>query len=242
VQVKRLGEYMSVAVMQPYLFPYLGYYQLVESSDVFVFYDDVDFIKRGWINRNKILLNDAEFGFSVPCLRPVYQTKICNVSVDYDSFSINKFFKTLHHAYAKMENFQSVNAELEKFFSVKYENIGAMAAASISLVFDYVNVEKKFYFSSQKNYQNQHLSRAERLMDIVKKEHSNVYINAIGGTSLYQKDDFLKEGVELKFLKPELNIYPQISKSFLPGLSIIDVLMMCPKDDVRKMLQDYTLA
>jgi hypothetical protein len=233
---------MNIAIMQPYLFPYLGYFQLVYASDIFVFYDDVDFIKRGWINRNQILLNGNPHGFSVPCLRPVYQKKICEVEIDYNTFSKTNFLKTIHHAYSKSPNYKMIIVLLEEFFEVEYFHIGSIAAASVRLVFDYLDISKQFYFSSKRHHQNLNFNRAERLIDIAKKEHADLYINAIGGQSLYKKSEFSNGGVELKFLEPVLSRYSQPSDDFTSGLSIIDILMMCKKDEVIKMFQEYRLV
>ena len=233
---------MNVAVMQPYIYPYLGYFQLIAACDTFVFYDDVFFIKRGWINRNRILLNGTPFRFSVPCESGSYQKPICDVKVGYHAFDSDKLLSTFRHAYHSAPYFHDIFPLIEKNFTTHFDSIAEMAISGILDVLEYLKIDKAIKMASKENYNNQGLSRAQRLADITDKENGTCYINAEGGKSLYHQEQFSSFGVKLAFLGPELRPYRQQSSSFVPGLSMIDLLMNCSRSDVKKQLNNYTLS
>ncbi|MBU2878006.1 WbqC family protein [Aliiglaciecola lipolytica] len=232
---------MTVAIMQPYIFPYVGYFQLIMAVDKFIFYDDVDFIKRGWINRNRILLGENEYLFTIPCVKPTYKKKICNIKVNHDCTDTEKLLKTLYHAYSKAPFFKDVYPLLEEQFTNYSQSISTLAVQSIKMVIDYLGIEKDFKLSSEQHYCNNHLNKADRLIDITKKEGEVIYINPKGGEALYDKPYFDAQGVELIFLQSVLPKYSQSSPHFVAGLSIIDVLMNCDKEQVFNMLDNYQL-
>lgn len=94
--------------MQPYLFPYLGYFQLIQAVDKFILLDDVNFIKRGWVNRNRILVNGKDHLFSLPLQRASQFKKINDLKLaDYPGWR-NRFFKTLTHAYRQASQYEPV--------------------------------------------------------------------------------------------------------------------------------------
>ena len=232
---------MKIAIMQPYFFPYLGYFQLIQAVDVFVFYDDVNFIKKGWINRNRILLNNEDHLITIPCIK-VSQNKLINeVLVNYDDSEISKMTKTLNHAYHLAPNFKSVMGLFEKVMGEKHRTISELAIQSVKSVCEYLEIEKSFKTSSCSDYGNRHLIKGDRLMDIAKREGLADYVNAIGGSEIYTKEEFARNGIRLEFLKPALNPYAQRSNNFVSGLSILDALMFERKDVVKNHLINYSL-
>jgi hypothetical protein len=232
---------MKVAIMQPYIFPYIGYFQLVKSVDTFVFYDDVNFIKRGWINRNRILLNKKEFLLTFPCVKPSQNDLIKDVEIRYNSKEYLKIFKTLKTAYSKAPHYEEIIILLEDIFNQDYKNISELASASITKISRYLNLETQFLFSSISFQETKGQEREERLINITKKIGSNHYINSIGGCSIYSQDSFSKKGIKLNFLEPVIMPYTQFNSEFISGLSIIDVLMFNSSKRVNKMLNEYNL-
>jgi hypothetical protein len=230
---------MSVAIMQPYVFPYIGYFQLVDASDSFVFYDDVNFIKRGWINRNTILVNGSRYLFTIPCSKPNYEVPINKVLVDYNTFSSDKLLKTIKHGYSRAEYFEPVYALLKGFFSIDYQSIGEMASQSIVAINNYLEIEKNYYYSARDFPQISPVQRADRLIEITKALNQNHYVNSIGGKELYCSDYFCERGIRLSFIKPELKEYTQLSANFEAGLSIIDCLMNCSREVVLRHIQSH---
>ncbi len=232
---------MNVAVMQPYIFPYLGYFQLIQSSDKFVFYDDVNFIKKGWINRNRILLNSKENLFTIP-LKKVSQNKLINeIELGIDDKWVKSFFKTLEYAYNKAPYYDKVSLLVNKVLSSDSRSIADLTITSILAVCEYLSLDKEFYISSLAFPDTKGLSKEKRLIEITKKLGSKNYINSAGGVDLYKKTDFKEEGVNLNFIENDLISYKQFNAPFINGLSIIDVLMFNSVEETLVLINQYKL-
>ena len=234
---------MKLAIMQPYFFPYIGYFQLIQAVDKFVFYDDVNFIKQGWINRNRILLNNKDFLFSIP-LEQISSNKKINetkISKKYFEKWLTKFYKTINSAYNKAAYFNDTLSLLEKTFEIKHATISELAIESITNVCNYLGVEKEFEVSSKLYQETFGLSKSGRLIEICKKNNTKQYINPIGGQAIYTKEEFAKSGIKLSFLQSNNIRYNQFGNKFVPGLSIIDILMFNSVDEIKEMLSKYKL-
>lgn len=232
---------MSVAIMQPYFFPYLGYFQLVQAVDDFVFYDDVMFIKKGWINRNQILMQQKAFLFTIPLEKQSQNKSIRESTIAWGPEFPNKWLQQLQSTYKKAPQFIPVMELIESVLQDKPTSIADLAATSVIKTWQYVGLEKRFHFSSQLGV-SKDLERAERLMAITRHLGSNQYINAKNGQELYQKEYFAEQGFQLNFLNQSLPAYFQGGQNdFVPGLSMIDVLMWNSKEDIKNMLSTYSL-
>lgn len=226
---------MKAAIMQPYLFPYLGYYQLANSVDTFVFFDDVNFIKRGYINRNNILFNGESFRFTLPLIS-ASQNKLIK---DIDCCDNNdKLLRTIKQAYTNAPYYREVIALVESVICSEERNLAYIASKSIKVVFDYLGLSKDFIYSSDIDY-NRDVSGEEKIIDICMQLSVNKYINPIGGVELYNKDNFLSKGLDLDFIEKESILYKQNSDEFIDNLSIIDVLMWNSKEEVIELLKKY---
>ncbi len=240
---------MTIAIMQPYIFPYIGYFQLIYASDVFVFYDDVNFINRGWINRNRILLNGTDHMITVPCKDASQNKLIKDIEVLNDPKAVNKLLTTIKTAYNKAPFFVSVFPIIEEVLSTAMHpqvadiptNIAGMAAHSVLKICDYLGINRTFRYSSLE-YNNRELKKADRLIDICHVEGIKHYINASGGKAIYTKEYYAEKGIELDFLNSQKYEYTQQNNAFVPWLSIIDVLMYNSIDDINnKILPLYLL-
>lgn len=234
---------MKIAVMQPYLFPYIGYFQMINAVDVFVFYDDVNFIKQGWINRNRILLNGKDFMFTVPLEKANSFSTIKDTLINekfYESWK-KKFELTVEQNYKKAPHFLKVNQLLKDVLDQKHASISKLAINSISTISNYLGIQTKFVTASE-SYTNKDLERQERLVAICKTENANHYINAVGGQELYTKQSFLENDIQLSFIKTLPITYKQFNEDFIPWLSIIDVLMFNSVEEVNEMLDKYELV
>ncbi|NAZ95987.1 WbqC family protein [Vibrio toranzoniae] len=229
---------MKFAVMQPYLFPYLGYYQLVHAVDKFVFYDDVTYIKGGYINRNNILSNDKAQRFTIPV--PGMSSNILINKLSFDS-NVKKQLRTIEQAYAKAPFFKGVFPIIESVLTNESRNVEHICRLSITKVMDYLNIDKSYYYSSELCYERA-VAAAEKLVNISKSLNANEYINSPGGKSLYNKDYFLEHGIKLNFIEIEAHHYNQNSNIFVPHLSMIDVLMWNSKDAIFDLLNKYRLS
>ncbi len=234
---------MSVAMMQPYLFPYLGYFQLLNAVDVFVFADDVNFIKGGFINRNRILLKNEEYFITIPCAKKSQNKLIKEIQIS-DRFKgyPEGILLTIRQAYGKAPFFEDVFPLIESVFNSGIENISTLAAASVESVSKYLEINVDFKFSSLSFNHTKGQEKSTRLMNITKELGSSTYTNPIGGKKIYCKKCFEVQGVTLIFLESEVIPYSQSSEKFVPGLSIIDVLMNNSLEDVQKLLNRYKLV
>ena len=229
--------------MQPYVFPYLGYFQLIHAADKFVIYDDVNFIKQGWVNRNYILLKGSPHLFTVPVQKIssnalINQTLVSGLPHNWDI----KLLQTISRAYKKAPYFNEVFPIIESVFTMTtVKSIGTVATESIQSVLKYLSLKTDIVATSAL-YNNHHLINAGRVIDICIKENADSYINPAGGFDLYNKETFLAKGIRLGFIKPRAVVYPQFQHEFIPGLSIIDTLMFNSVDDTVKMLNEYDLA
>ena len=231
---------MKVSIMQPYFFPYIGYFQLIANSDVFVIYDDVNFIKKGWINRNSILVNNTSYLFSMP-LQNVSQNKLINEIFisDLDKWKMD-LLKTISSSYKKAPFYQDVYPLIEKIISFDELNLAIYIQNSIQNLCAYLNINTKLIMSSE-IVKNNGLKGENKIIDICLQLGATQYVNAIGGFELYTKENFRVKNIDLKFIKSENIIYQQFKNEFKPWLSIIDVLMFNNVHDVKQILNQYEL-
>lgn len=233
---------MRLAIMQPYLFPYVGYFQLLKSCDKFVFYDDVNYIKGGWINRNRILANGKEHLFAVPLSNISSFQLINKTEINEKQYAswYSKFLRTVEQNYKKAPYFNETFALITEVFERQHDYISELATNSIIAIATYLQLPVGLVKSSA-IYENSHLKGSERVIDICKKEVASIYINPIGGKELYAAEDFARNGIHLKFLKPGNVIYKQFKNEFIQWLSIIDVMMFNPVDEINIMLDSFEL-
>ncbi|WP_163583219.1 WbqC family protein [Gracilibacillus saliphilus] len=234
---------MKLAIMQPYLFPYIGYFQLIQAVDKFVIYDDVQYMKGGWINRNKILVNKNPYTFTFSVKKDSYEKNI-NQRYFNQNFSKErkKFLKTLKESYGKATYFNDVFPLVEKSLQINIEeqNIAEVISKSIKLISEYLRIDTEFILSS--NVEKKTEAREERIIELNKILGCNHYINAIGGKDLYTKEYFADRNVKLNFIKTDSDLsYEQDNDEFVPNLSIIDVLMYNSVEETRELLNKYQL-
>ena len=233
-------KYMRLAVMQPYLFPYIGYFQVLNAAEKFVILDDVTFIKRGWINRNQILLNGKPHLFSVPLVKASQNRAIKQTKILYETNWQANLLKTLEQAYKKAPLFSPVMEMVSSVISRKYVYISDMALDSVKETCAYLDIRTAIVDSSE-IYQNDTLKGEDRIIDICLRENASMYINTAGGRELYRAENFERHNIKLRFINFLPLTYKQFGDSFEPFLSVIDVLMFKEKLEVKELLERYTL-
>lgn len=231
----------SVAIMQPYFFPYLGYFQLVHSSDLFICFDDVNFIKKGWIHRNQLIVNGKAHLFSIPLIGASQNKKINQLELEGFSKWREGFLKMVRMNYGKCSEYNLVYPWLENLLNQDHNQISELNYSSIIGVLEFLDCNSSKVIRTSSLYHNADLVAQERIIDICKQEKADVYINAIGGQDLYQKEAFNQCGMELRFLKSREIIYPQKSDIFVPYMSILDVLFNVPVQAVKNLFDNYDL-
>ncbi|EGT5654425.1 MULTISPECIES: WbqC family protein [Citrobacter] len=229
-----------IAVMQPYIFPYLGYFQLIMASDIFVLFDDVNYIKKGYINRNSILFNNCAHRFTLPVLN-VSQNK--HINEHYFSTETDSFFKTLKMAYCKAPYYKDVICIVEKVLLSEEKKVSVVCFNAIKEILQYIGIDKKVICSSTINY-DRSCGAADKIISITKILKNKDYVNAIGGRNLYDTQYFNQMELNLYFLKMNEIFYTQgkVNAEFVPNLSILDALMWLSPSTVRDLLQQYSLV
>jgi len=228
---------MKLAIMQPYYFPYIGYWQLISAVDIFVIYDDVNYIKQGWINRNNIIGNDSSQLISLQVIGASSFKLINEVHVGNNS---HKILKTIEQIYKKSPNFEKFYSTLQNILLNKEKNLAQFLLFSIAKICEYLDIPTKLILSSD-IAKNNELRGQDKILDICQSLHATQYINAIGGKGLYQKEAFLQKNIDLSFIKAKPIEYQQFKIPFIPNLSIIDVLMFNDKQQVRQYLTEFEL-
>ncbi|RYZ27774.1 MAG: hypothetical protein EOO10_11695 [Chitinophagaceae bacterium] len=236
---------MKIAIMQPYIFPYIGYFQLLNVVDKFIVYDDVSFIKQGWINRNYILANNKPLLFTIPIANISSFKKINETTINqavYQQWQ-DKFLKTVQLNYQKAPFFNPVFEGIKKVFDSNADSLTTILLKSLQFVIDYLNLQTQVE-STSSVYCNCDLSGQERILDICKKEKASSYYNLIGGKSLYNKSDFERESIALYFIRPSININTtgQNGEEMHSHLSMIHVLMHNSPETVRQLLKQYEIS
>ena len=228
---------MKVAVMQPYFFPYYGYFQLINAVDTFIIFDDVKYKKRSWINRNCIISSSGPQAITLQ-LRKASQNKDINQIDIIPDFS--KLTRSIEYNYQKAPYFSDVFPVVEQILEFKNYNLGHFLANSLKSVCDYLKIEKRFEFSS--NINTNVLKSESRIISICNELQCSQYINMVGGKHLYQSKAFNEYNVKLTFIRPDPIKYQQYGNEFLNNLSIIDIMMFNDINTVRnKHLTEYHL-
>lgn len=233
---------MKLAIMQPYFMPYIGYFQLINAVDKFVIYNDVNYIKQGWINRNNILLSEKAFPFTIPLENASSFKKIKDIQINIKIYSFwrEKFLKSLQQSYKSSPNYLNVYSIIENLLYQNYNYICELNVAAILEICKICKIETEIYVSST-IYQNSYLKAEERIIDICRQEGATTYINPIGGQLLYKKESFFERKIQLQFLNTLPIHYKQKSNEFVSNLSIIDLLMFIDHREISNFLNQYEL-
>lgn len=233
---------MKVAIMQPYLFPYIGYFQLMNAVDEFVVYDNIQFSKKGWVNRNRILDNGAAVYITAPLKKDSDYLDIKDRWLAGTwTTERKKLLNRVTASYKKAPCFEIVYPVIEKCILPDEMNLFEFIFNSLAQLKGYLEIPAPFVISSSIEIDHT-LKGEEKVISICKARKAKAYVNPVGGVELYDKDDFKKEGIDLQFLRTNDISYPQFNNAFVPSLSIIDVLMFNSKDAVKDILNSsFTL-
>lgn len=226
--------------MQPYFFPYIGYWQLIQAVDRFVIYDDVNYIKGGWINRNRILINGEPHYITVPLNQSSPYKKICETAMQASSSWRGKLVKMLEVTYRKAPDFIDVFPVIENLIRFDTDNLSEYLANQLQALSKFMGINTEFVVTSR-GYGNDELSGQERVLDICQREGATTYINPQGGQSLYDAGSFHDAGIDLRFIVMRPIPYKQRADEFVPYLSIIDALMETGSVGIKRHLDSFEL-
>lgn len=236
---------MKLAIMQPYILPYIGYFQLINAVDKFLYLDNVNYIKKGWINRNKITLNGKEHLFTIPLDKPSQNKLICNTNLHPMDFHAwrEKFIRTLAHAYKDTPNFKHFYGGLCSILidcrpSREYPvTLTGLCNSVNRYIMEALGITTEAVYAS--NYETGEGIRGEdRIIRLCLLNKADHYINAIGGKDLYYSSNFENKGMRLSFIKCGI----EKTEDFNPYMSILDLLFKYPTCAVKEMLYNYSLV
>lgn len=227
---------MRLAIMQPYFLPYIGYFELMNAVDAFVVYDNIQYTKKGWINRNRFLRNQSDVIFTLPLKNDsdflnVDQRKIS------ENFDRTKLINQLRMAYKKAPYFPEAMPVIEEIIRHPETNLFRFIRHSIDAVCEYLRLAPRIVDSSTIDIDHT-LKAQDKVLAICEAMGASVYINSIGGMSLYSTSAFAARGIDLQFLKSMPFVYPQFGQPFVPSLSILDVMMFNDASEIGKTLQN----
>lgn len=230
---------MKLGIMQPYFFPYVGYFQLINAVDNFVIYDNIKYTKKGWINRNKYLLNGSPHTFSIPLKKDSDYLNIIDRVISED-FNKNKLLNQIRGAYSKSPCFERVFPLIERIINFEDNNLFKFLKNSLNEICIFLNLDINVIDSSSLKIDHS-LKGQAKVIEICKNLNSSIYINPIGGTELYSKSEFEKNNIELKFINSNVLDYYQFDSNFVESLSIIDLLFFVEEKYIGNHLQSYKL-
>ena len=221
--------------MQPYVFPYIGYFQLIRDVDLFVIFDDVNYRKRSWISRNRILLNNADYLFTLHLSEVSSLKKINQIEVGANRPAL---LKTFCQAYSHAPYYRKAMPVVAELLLYEEKQLALYLMYQLQEVSRYLGLHTRFILSSDIE-KNNDLKGQKKILAICEALGADAYSNAIGGQHLYFEQDFAARGIDLKFIQSGHVRYRQFNADFVPGLSIIDVMMFNSPAVIRNMLDEY---
>lgn len=225
--------------MQPYFFPYLGYYQLMNLVDEFIVYDEIQYSKKGWVSRNRILMNGQAHLVSLPLKKGSDFLDIKDRELaDNWPQERKKVLAKIYNSYKKAPFFDQTYSLLEKIINFDEENLFYFLLNSIDCMKSNLGIDTPLVISSSIAF-DKTLKSEERVLSICQAKRAMSYVNPIGGQELYKKDHFNEMGLDLKFHNMDPFTYDQMNESFISHLSIIDVMMYNSKEQVSEFLNSY---
>ena len=243
---------MKIAINQAYLFPYIGYFQLIESVDKIVLYENVDFNRKSYMNRNQLLnfSTGAIYQFNIPIIK---SKKIYDVNIDTSRIEdwVKLFFKRIKHNYSRANFYEETIHMLDHAIDLNRKSLHSFNCNSLRVVSSHLKIQTAIEYDNRKylpleeelNLNKSKEDRmAQRVVAICLDKNADTYINLPRGKTLYKPSLFFDRGLKIQFLKlPQIH-YKQFNFNFTPNLSIIDVLMHLGKEETKKLIENYEIT
>jgi hypothetical protein len=221
---------MRLAIMQPYFFPYIGYFQLIAAVDLFIVYDNIKYTKKGWFNRNRLLQNGKDLMFSLPLKSDSDYLDVCERELAA-SFNRDKLLGQFKEAYRRAPYFAQTFPLVEQIVRYEDTNLFRFLHHSIVKTCEHLGIDTEIRVSSGIAIDHD-LKNQDKVLGLCKAVDASTYVNAIGGIELYSKETFREQGIDLKFIRSKPFEYPQFGDAFVPWLSIIDVMMFNSREEI----------
>ncbi len=235
---------MKVGIMQPYFFPYIGYFSLIKYTDEFVFFDTPQYISHGWVNRNRVLGQNKEPVYIiVPIRKAPRETPIMDIKINSEMNWREKIYGQLTVYKKKAPNYNETIELVHSLLDVDYgDDLSLLNIETTKKVCEYLGLERKFQTFSKMDIAIDEVNEPDEwALNITKAMGYDTYVNPPGGMSFFNREKYENAGIRLEFLEAQLQPYVQRIGHFEPGLSIIDVMMFCKKDEITDMLDEYKI-
>ena len=229
---------MILSANQPYFMPYLAYWQLIDSADLFLVGDDYNYIRHGWIGRNRVLVGGEPMYIGIN-IKGASPNRLIS-ELEIDDVNASQILNLLSHNYCKAPFFDDTMRLMERILSYPERNLSDFLTHSIEETCKSIGITTRIGKTSDFATYGR-LKKEDRIYEYCRLTGADTYINAVGGQDLYSYDEFMKHGITLKFISSQLPAYPQRTEKFVPGLSIIDVMMFNSKEQISQMLKQYSL-
>lgn len=238
------GKTVKIAIMQPYFFPYLGYFSLIKNTDKFILLDTVQFIRHGWIERNRILKqNEGWLYFKVPLIKHSRGTLINDIQIDNNLKWKQKILSQIQLYKRVAPHYFKVHEILTEIFENEFNDIVTLNESILKAICNYLELDATILIFSKSGILIDTPKAPDEWALNICKAIGNVteYWNPPGGKSFFDKSKYKKANINLKFQEINLSPYNQNRKNFESGLSIIDVMMFNNPEKINKMLDHYEL-
>ena len=234
-----MTEPKKIAIMQPYFLPYIGYWQLINQVDEFVIYDTIQYTKKGWINRNRFLQNESDATFTLPLKKDSDFLNVCDRELS-DNFDREKLIRQLGGAYKKAPFFNENFPIIESIIMFENNNLFEYINNSVYEICSFLNITTPIVKSSDIHLEFENEKGQDKVINIARARGGTDYINPIGGLDLYDKSTFENHGLNLHFMKADILDYTTFNgANALPHMSIVDVMMFNPKEDIISYLDAF---
>ena len=234
---------MKLGIMQPYLFPYIGYFQLIDYTDKWVVFDNVNYIQRGWVNRNRIIHSSKPepIYFTVPVRIHSRETAIKDIEIDDSQNYINRILGQIETSYKKRAPYyKDVLYLVTECLESERKSLAKLNIIALDKVCRYLEIKFDYIIFSEQELKIDSIREpGDWALNISKVLNATEYVNPPGGISLFDKDKFKESRIELHFLQPKNIHYNQKKLTFIDNLSIIDVMMFNSKEIVKQMLKSF---
>lgn len=220
--------------MQPYFFPYIGYFQLIAAVDQFIVYDNIKYTKKGWINRNRMLQNGKDVMFSLPLKNDSDSLDVCERELAAE-FNRDKLLSQFKGAYGRAPYFAQTFTLLEQVVRYEDANLFRFLHHSIVKTCEHLGITTEIRKSSEIAIDHS-LKSQDKVLALCGAVGASTYVNASGGMELYSRETFCGKGIDLKFIKSKPFGYAQFGDEFVPWLSIIDVMMFNPLETIQNCI------
>lgn len=232
----------KIGIMQPYFLPYIGYFQLMNMVDEFVIYDNIKYSKGSWIRRNRMLQNGKDAYFTLPIKKASDSLDIDQrFLVDHFDREADKLIRKIEANYKKAPYFEDFFPVFEQIIYFENQNLFEYISHSIFQIKDYLEIKTPIKIFSKLDEEIHHLKAEEKVIKACKTLGATHYINSIGGLKLYSAENFKREEIQLSFFKTKKIEYSQFNNVFVPFLSILDVCMFNPVQQVQQYLKMYEI-